>query len=309
MTLSALTAYAACMRDVLLWALISGALLLAGCGARQRSYDPEVAWEEGEPGQVVQGMTISQVTGCSTGVVSALSQQLVDAVNCERPETLVEFSSDSVVTSSTVWPYLQPPARDSLLEAVGEQGGTIQVNSAFRTLVQQYLLYTWYQRGQCNISLAARPGRSNHESGLALDVQDHTTWRAGLESYGWLWLGSNDPVHFDFAGGGTVDLSDLSVLSFQRLWNRNNPEDLIDEDGAYGPQTESRIQQSPVEGFPLPLCAIDRAGGEQDGNGSAGDAPLELDLAAFCACASTRDVGVRPWWLAGMVALVFRRRK
>jgi hypothetical protein len=34
-----------------------------------------------------------------------------------------------------------------------------------RTVAQQYLLYTWYQNGQCGIGLAAKLGNSNHETG------------------------------------------------------------------------------------------------------------------------------------------------
>ena len=39
------------------------------------------------------------------------------------------------------------------------------------------------------------------------------------------------------------------MLAFQRLWNRNNPGAKISEDGAYGPQTESKLRQSPSTGF------------------------------------------------------------
>ncbi|NIS33710.1 MAG: hypothetical protein GWO04_28795, partial [Actinobacteria bacterium] len=107
----------------------------------------------------------------------------------------------------------------------------------------------WYRAGRCGISLAASPGRSNHESGLAVDVSDYSSWRSRLEAQGFRWLGSSDPVHFDYVGGGTTDLSGLSVLAFQRLWNRNHPDDPITEDGLYGPQTEARLAMAPAEGF------------------------------------------------------------
>jgi hypothetical protein len=57
-------------------------------------------------------------------------------------------------------------------------------------------------------------------------------------------------VHFDYVAGG-VRLTGLSVLAFQRLWNRNHPEDPIAEDGRYGPQTEARLRSAPAEGFPI----------------------------------------------------------
>ena len=39
-------------------------------------------------------------------------------------------------------------------------GTKMTINSMLRTVAQQYLLYHWYQAGQCSISLAATPGTS-----------------------------------------------------------------------------------------------------------------------------------------------------
>ena len=48
----------------------------------------------------------------------------------------------------------------------------------------------------------------------------------------------------------------MDVMAFQRLWNRNHPEDIIAEDGDYGPATAARIERSPADGFPRgPTCA------------------------------------------------------
>jgi len=46
---------------------------------------------------------------------------------------------------------------------------TLDIASMFRTVAQQYLLYRWFAQGRCGISAAATPGRSNHESGRALE--------------------------------------------------------------------------------------------------------------------------------------------
>ena len=121
-------------------------------------------------------------------------------------------------------------------------GTTMTINSALRTVAQQLLLYRWYQNGQCNIGLAATPGNSNHETGLALDINQYSTWRTTLEAHGFRWFGSNDAVHFDYNGPGAVDYRGMDVLAFQTLWNENNPGDLIDEDGIYGPQTAAAVQ-------------------------------------------------------------------
>jgi hypothetical protein len=123
----------------------------------------------------------------------------------------------------------------------------VQINSAFRTVAQQFLLVKWHQAGRCGISAAAAPGRSNHESGRALDIQNWSSVRTAMRNVGWSWLGSSDPVHFDHYG--SADIRGKDVLAFQRLWNRNNPGDKISEDGAYGPQTEARLRKSPSTGF------------------------------------------------------------
>jgi N-acetylmuramoyl-L-alanine amidase len=90
--------------------------------------------------------------------------------------------------------------------------------------------------GACGISLAAKPGNSNHEGGLAIDVNDAANWNTYLAPYNFRYLGASDPVHFDYLGGG-VDIKGTSVLAFQQLWNCNNPTDQIAADGVYGPNT------------------------------------------------------------------------
>jgi len=76
-----------------------------------------------------------------------------------------------------------------------------------------------------------------------------------MSSKNYRWLGASDPVHFDYVGGGTINMKGTSVLAFQRLWNRNNPNDRIAEDGQYGPTTENRLSRSPVGGFATgPTC-------------------------------------------------------
>ncbi|MEW5851739.1 MAG: MopE-related protein [Myxococcota bacterium] len=230
-------------------------VVMTSCGMPEDDrYDPETHFEEGEIGVIYQGLTVENATGCSTSIVAGLSEQLIEEINCLRPDTLANYSGSGVSNGSAVWPYLQTAAKNALRQAINDRNDTISINSALRTLAQQYLLYRWYQNGQCGIGLAARPGRSRHESGLAIDTSEYSSWRATLENRGWDWYGSDDTVHFDYEGSGTVDLSGLSVKAFQRLWNRNHPNDQIDEDGLYGPQTESRLRQSPVEGFQVHGC-------------------------------------------------------
>jgi len=207
-----------------------------------------------ETGRASSRLTISEAAaagGCSTAVVRALSDQLVEEINCLAPGTMARIDGIAGLTlGSAALPWIQAPAAVGLRAAIADRGATLSVNSTLRTLPQQLLLYRWYLAGDCGISLAARPGTSPHESGLAIDTSEYTAWRPALERNGHRWHGIGDLPHFDYTAGG-VRLPGLSTQAFQRLWNRNHPEDRIAEDGAYGAQTEARLLRSPSEGFPI----------------------------------------------------------
>jgi hypothetical protein len=252
--------------------LVLSLLVVAGCdeslGSRER-VDGEVTADAGvvadgggalacfEDGLTSAAMmeTIDEAVaagGCSTAVVRPLSEQLIAEILCLRPGSMARIDDIpglSLGAAASVW--LQAPAAAALRDAVVEGGGGLSLNSTLRTLPQQLMLYRWYTRGECGITLAASPGTSPHESGLAIDTSDYDAWRTRLEAHGWSWHGAGDLVHFDYVGGGTISLEGESVLAFQRLWNRNHPEDLLAEDGDYGPQTEARLRMAPAEGFPI----------------------------------------------------------
>jgi MYXO-CTERM domain-containing protein len=226
-------------------ACLVAVLIAAGCTAE------EPAWEEGRIGEIYDGLTVGGAGGCSTFIVDGLSKQLIEEQNCIRPNALVSFAGKPGISiGSNVYPYLEPKAAADLEAAAKSLG--LDVTSAFRTLAQQYLLYQWYQSGTCGISLAAVPGNSNHETGTAVDLSNYGAAISDMQSNGWTHsYPSSDPVHFDYTAGGTVDLRGESVLAFQKLWNLNNPNDKIAEDGSYGPMTASKVAQSPATGFAL----------------------------------------------------------
>jgi hypothetical protein len=201
----------------------------------------------------VTGATVENAaaSSCSTSSVKGLSKQIIAEARCMNGDSFVAITDlGNVSWGTAVFPYLEKPARDKLISALkANPGKTMTINSALRTVAQQYVLYRWYQTGRCGISLAAKPGSSNHETGLALDVSQYSTWKPILTNYGFKWLGSSDPVHFDYVGTGAVSFKGLDVKAFQRLWNRNHPTDKIDTDGVWGPQTEARMKKSPAGGF------------------------------------------------------------
>lgn len=190
---------------------------------------------------------------CSTGNVKNLSLQVIDEMNLLIPNVLVSFDDlDVSGDDATVNFFLQPKAKEALRRAIRTRGKTLRLNSAYRTVVQQHILFSW-QGSRC-VSIAATPGKSNHEDGLAIDTPDFQEWIPALEAEGWAWFGEPDPVHFTFMDGGVRDdIGDIGVKAFQILWSKHNPDDRIDPliwpDGLYGPITAARLDRSPANGF------------------------------------------------------------
>lgn len=236
------------------------AIGLASCGGDGENPPAPDAGPVGTPS--IAGTPVSSFEGttCSTAAVIELSRQIAEETDCIMPGQLVKFDEvpGITITGSAVLPYLGEPARADLYAAAAEAGGTpMQITSGFRTVVQQWLLNRWFQLGRCGITAAADPGRSNHESGRALDIGNYTAWITKLGAHGWSHDVPGDPVHFDHLA--SADIRGADVLAFQRLWNRNAPDDPIAEDGDFGPATEARVKLAPAEGFGIgATCAARR---------------------------------------------------
>lgn len=229
------------------------AVVAAACGTEQADPDPDPGPDPSIEGTPVESF---ETTSCSTSTVLALSIQIAEEVDCMLPGQLVAFEEGNGIAfaGAAVLPYLGEAARDDLYAAVAANTGvTLEVTSAFRTVVQQYLLRRWFELGRCGITAAAEPGQSNHETGRALDVSNFSAWISVFAQHGWDHSVPGDPVHFDHLA--SPDIRGADVLAFQRLWNRNAPDDPIDEDGDYGPATEARVKQAPAEGFGIGACA------------------------------------------------------
>ncbi|PSB58245.1 peptidoglycan-binding protein [Chamaesiphon polymorphus] len=191
-----------------------------------------------------------------TGRVSGLSRQIIAQMNTLQTGILVNFENLPGINSSGAAHlnlYLQTGAKEALRAAL--RSGIAQqpslkmtINSAFRTVAQQHILYRVYQRDPKLIPLAAKPGNSNHEDGLAIDVNNYNVWKPYLLANGWQWLGGNDPVHF-FNTNGRDDVSTLGVKAFQSLWNRYNPTERVTVDGNFGDQTAAKMDRCPIGGF------------------------------------------------------------
>ncbi len=240
--------------------------LAAQPAATEESLDEEVAMDfhdeggqdEPKPSKPAKRKHFASVLdaalhSCSTSSVDGLSRQIIEQSRCINPKAVVRLPSrPNLVLGEQVFPYLEAAARDQLTRALDKhRDKTMTINSALRTVAQQYLVWRWSANRRCGVPLATPPGESNHESGLALDIAEQAAWRSALEAHEFRWLGASDRVHFDFKGSGATPQNNTDVLAFQQLWNRNHPNDKISESGRYGPATEQRLKKAPADGFPL----------------------------------------------------------
>ena len=184
-------------------------------------------------------------TGCSTSVAAGLAKKVVAELN-SMGYTFKSLNTTWIHCSGTC--TLQAAAADSLMNAAKSKNDYITINSAFRDSGSQYMLYNWYLKGICGISLAAQPGTSNHEGGRAIDTSNYNYWLSTLANYGWVHsYPSSDPVHFDYTKSS--DLAKYNLIAFQRLYNRANPSKKIAEVGIYGPNTEKALYNTPCDGW------------------------------------------------------------
>ncbi len=195
---------------------------------------------------------------CSTASVEGLSRQIIEQSRCINPNAVVPLPTrPNLVVGAHVFPYLEASARDHLLKVLdARRDGTMTINSALRTVAQQYLVWRWSAGKRCGVQLATPPGDSNHEMGLALDIAEQAAWRSTLEAHDFHWLGASDRVHFDFKGRAPTSQKSTDVLAFQQLWNHNHPKDPIEETGRYNAATEQRLKEAPADGFAIgPRCS------------------------------------------------------
>lgn len=196
----------------------------------------------------------------STDILKGLNDQLLQEFNAIPGASgkLVSIKDLDVTFGSAAIPFVGgPTAKDRLIKAIKSRPGVkLHINHAYRTVAQQFLLYREFHFGRtpnkCHGMVAvARPGMSNHESGLALDIDIPLSWKPFLQPQGWTWFGPKDPPHYDFIGG--TNLRSLGVKAFQSLWNRHNPTDQIVVDGDFGnpatSETAKRLLKTPVDGF------------------------------------------------------------
>lgn len=117
--------------------------------------------------------------------------------NSASEETTVEPSS-IVALETVTGHYLDREAARAFDKAVRESS-VPRVTSSFRTRAEQEYLYQLFLSGKGN--LAAKPGTSKHEFGLAIDARGTVDWEAAMTANGFRRTVSSEPWHWEYFGG------------------------------------------------------------------------------------------------------------
>jgi LAS superfamily LD-carboxypeptidase LdcB len=115
----------------------------------------------------------------------------------EAPKQNEELVTPDIVPLRTVdGHYLRTDAARAFDRAVDSSASTPRIASSFRTREQQERLYALYLSGKGN--LAAKPGTSKHEFGLAIDGRGSVEWERAMSANGFKRTVASEPWHWEF---------------------------------------------------------------------------------------------------------------
>lgn len=226
-----------------------------------------------------------ETCGTPDELVAGLSRQLVDAIECLRPGTLGEIPLDETL-------HMLSPDRPNLLDtraiadlraaaAAGDR--PMVVRWGYRDVGLQQLF--WLQDQYQGCAVAARPGNSNHQNGLAVDLDDWQYWEPIMRAHGWENNLANDRVHFDYQRASDIGLGPFSLYAFQELWNANHPEATLPLSGELDAETDEALASADLEGLPDDLCR----GARPPARGPDGG-PLTVGQLAWRTCGAAPSV-------------------
>jgi D-alanyl-D-alanine carboxypeptidase/Transglycosylase SLT domain len=148
-------------------------------------------------------------------------------------------SSPQIDTTPSYTPSYTPPTEANIQglhpslsqivnRIISESNGRVTVTSGFRTFEEQQELYQRYLSGSGN--LAAKPGTSRHEFGLAVDFGGDLDLAAELaERYGLQNTVPGEPWHYELSDemAGEVDDNWYSNFGEFDLGGEQNPEEVL----------------------------------------------------------------------------------
>ena len=138
--------------------------------------------------------------------VAQSNDELRSAVSCkERSDTAYRGGTPYAIqvihvggkptTKTTGHAFLKMQA------AAHADGVRLSLTSGFRTMAEQKRLYNCYTSRSCNGgNLAARPGHSNHQSGLAVDISTSSWLTRNASRFGFVRTVSRESWHYEYRG-------------------------------------------------------------------------------------------------------------
>jgi hypothetical protein len=114
-------------------------------------------------------------------------------------KTCVTIDGKPVVTTTAA-------AFNKMKAAASSNGVSLRLNSAFRTMKEQEYFYNCYLTKKCNNgNLAAKPGYSNHQNGIALDINTsggaYEWLRKNGSKYGFVRTVASETWHWEYRPG------------------------------------------------------------------------------------------------------------
>ena len=153
------------------------------------------------------------------------------AQSTQRPSAQAPTSKSSEEKSSGALKsvggghQLAPGAADSFMKmksAAASDGVNLTLTSSYRSYAEQAYLYQLYKSGRGN--LAAPPGQSKHEKGLAIDVANGIPWmQRNAQRFGWKANVPGEPWHFEYLGGGGINTPAPAQIASQGTQQRKQP--------------------------------------------------------------------------------------
>jgi len=171
-------------------ALILSAASLLACTAGAN--DEHVAGDDGENAPSVGGQDDEVVSG---------------GVSCrERTETAFRSGVPQSIKVITVGgKAIAKPTGHAFIKmqrAARSAGVNLTLTSGFRTQAEQQHLFDCFQTQSCNDgNLAARPGFSNHQSGVAVDLSTSQWLAANAGTFGFVRTVPSEEWHYEYRDG------------------------------------------------------------------------------------------------------------
>ena len=138
--------------------------------------------------------------------VASNSRGLPATQSADDVMKLIRFQGDSLGTKKH-FDALDSDVKQKFIDMIAEYGKPVQINAAMRSEQEQQVLYDkWIANGKIG-NPVAKPGKSNHNFGRALDLNSNQVSALSgnglLNKYGFNTI-PNDPPHIEMASSGGV---------------------------------------------------------------------------------------------------------